>query len=422
MDKINRKSVMKRKSRFKKSFFKMYGYFVRQNILRSETEQLRYLPQSVLLEEAANPYFARMTMMWINAAIIVFVLWSALTNINEVAKAKGEVVPQGFVQVVQHLDGGIVTDIHTGEGDLVKKNQILLQIDDGSTKQDLAQARAKQLFLNIEAERLRAIVDNKKPDFSKIISASGKSNNSKSMGGYSYSNDPQLRKLYNRFDKLKKNLQIAKETLSLHAKMHKQGHVSKLTILQHQKEVSKIEEEIHKELNDVEAQLAQNVEIVRKLNNKLKRLQVRSPVYGLVKGMKINTIGGVIDPGETLMEIVPLDKNLVVEANISPKDVGHVHVGQPVKVAISSYDFTRYGAAEGVLEFLSATTFLDENGASYYRARISLQNNYVGKDKNKNPILPGMIVDADIVTGKKSILAYLLKPIHLSVNTAFTER
>lgn len=122
------------------------------------------------------------------------------------------------------------------------------------------------------------------------------------------------------------------------------------------------------------------------------------------------------------MEVVPLDQHLVVEARISPRDIGHLQVGQTVRVKISSYDFARYGALDGNLAFISATTFPGVQGQPYYRGRISLSQNYVGDDPQKNIVLPGMTAEADIVTGKKTILAYLLKPIHLSLRTALTER
>ena len=152
------------------------------------------------------------------------------------------------------------------------------------------------------------------------------------------------------------------------------------------------------------------------------RLEVKSPVYGLVKGLQVNTIGSIIEPGKTLMEIVPADKNLVIEAKISPKDIGHVQVGDMARIKVSSYDFARYGAVMGKLEFLSATTFLDANQQPYYRGRIALKQNFVGKNPEENKILPGMTVEANIITGKKTILSYLLKPIHLSLRQALTER
>lgn len=390
---------------------KMQDMLERRAILQSESEQLRYLPQSVKLEEAVNPHIIKVTMILISAAVLLFIIWASLTSINEITKADGEVVPKGFVQVVQHLDGGIVTEILTGEGDLVREGQALLKIDDGGARQDLAEAKAKQRFLEIEAERLRAFINNKEADFKQFASAAATA-----------ADDTTITQMHARSKKLRENLNIAKEALAMQSKLYKQGHASKLTLLKYQKEVSEIESAAHKQLGKIETEVAQHNEVVTKLQNRVDRLEVRSPVYGLVKGLKVNTIGGIIEPGETLMEVVPLDKHLVVEARISPKDVGHVNVGQTVRIKVSSYDFSRYGAVQGRLEFVSATTFLDEQGVPYYRGRVSLSQNYVGENAGANAILPGMTVEADIVTGEKTILAYLLKPIHLSLKTALTER
>jgi len=402
----------------KKNKKKSTGFLDRHWFNKSENSQLRYLPQSVKLEEAVNPHIIRLTMIMISAAILIFILWASVTNIKEITKAHGEVVPKGFVQVVQHLDGGIITEILTNEGDLVKESQILLRINDGGTKQDFAEKQAKQRFLKIEAERLSAFINDREPNFEKFLENNKLTNIDKN----STKPSEEIEEMYKRSTKLKENLKIAKEALSLQKNLFEQGYTSKLTILKYQKEVNKIEAEAHHQLNKIEGQIAQNREVISKLENRLKRLEVRSPVYGLVKGLKINTIGSIIEPGKTLMEIVPLDKNLVIEARLSPKDIGHIQIGQTVRAKVSSYDFSRYGAVLGKLEFISATTFTDQNNKHYYSGRIKLSKNYVGNNPAKNIILPGMTVEADIITGEKTILDYLLKPIHLSLKTAFTER
>ncbi len=149
---------------------------------------------------------------------------------------------------------------------------------------------------------------------------------------------------------------------------------------------------------------------------------MRAPVRGVIKGLAVNTIGGVIQPGQTLMEIVPLDEALVVEARIPPQYIGNIRIGQPVQIKVSTYDFSRFGTVEGKLSSLSATTFAGQEGDRYYRGRIVLDHNYVGTQAGRNMIMPGMTVMADIVTGRKTILDYLLKPIHRSLMTAFSER
>lgn len=418
MSKPNTHSVVQLHKRLFNVGKMVQQFLERRAVLQSENQQLRYLPQSVKLEEAVNPHIIRLTMILISGTILAFILWASVTSINEVTNAQGEVVPKGFVQVVQHLNGGIVTDILTGEGDLVKQDQVLLRINDGGTTQDLAEAKVKQHFLSIEAERLRALIYDEEPNFDRFAL----SNVDDSEQVSSIKRRAEIKKMNDGSKKHKENLQIAKEALRLQEKLRKQGHATRLTVLQYQKEVSRIEAEAQHELSNIEAQIAQNKEVIIKLQNRVDRLDVRSPVYGLVKGLRVNTIGGVIEPGKTLMEIVPLDKHLVVEARILPKDIGHVQVGQTVRIKISSYDFSRYGTVTGNIEFLSATTFFDETKQPYYRGRIILSRNYIGNNPNANPVLPGMTVEANIVTGEKTILAYLLKPIHLSLKTAFTER
>ena len=177
----------------------------------------------------------------------------------------------------------------------------------------------------------------------------------------------------------------------------------------------------HKQLESTVAERMQNNELIEKIKSRIARMEVRAPVDGIVKGITVNTIGGVVQPGQALMEIVPSDTPLVVNLKIPPRYVGHIREGQPVQVKFSSYDFARYGAVPGTLAAISATTFSGEQGERFYEGKVMLGENNVGGDP-KNRILPGMTVMADIVTGEKTILQYLLKPIRTAAATAFTER
>lgn len=149
---------------------------------------------------------------------------------------------------------------------------------------------------------------------------------------------------------------------------------------------------------------------------------IRAPVRGIVVGPTIHTVGGVVPPGAVLLELVPLDKELIVETRITTRDVGHVKVGYPVTVKVTTYDFARYGAISGELKDISASTFLDAEGEPYYRGGVTLDRRYVGSDPELKRILPGMTVQADIKTGKKTLLAYLLNPVISSFKTSFRER
>lgn len=443
--------------------------FLSKNLARSRNEQLRYLPQSVKMEEAVNPHIVRLTMTLICAAIFIFIIWASLTEINEVARADGEVVPRGFVQVVQHLNGGLVREILTSEGALVNKGQILIRIDDGGARQDLAETQALQNALNMQAERLQAFVEERNPNFSKFYN--DKSAIKKQLRVFVSmidarqkerhviqkqieQKDEALNTTIARQDTLLKNILIAEELMEMSETLKSRGSVSQANYLETKRALNDLQgslaevqadiagaqntlseyanrlssldarhrDEAYTQLDEIEGQLRQNHEVLTKLENRVTRLDIRAPVTGLVKGLNLNTIGSVVKPGHTLMEIIPLDKTLVVETRISPSDIGHIRIGQDVRIKVRSYDFSRYGAVNGTLEFITATTFLDKQNEPYYRARVSLSQNYVGKLPGLNTILPGMTVEADIVTGKKTILSYLLKPIHLSIRSALSER
>lgn len=194
-----------------------------------------------------------------------------------------------------------------------------------------------------------------------------------------------------------------------------QGRIADLDALEREDAVG--------ELGTVTAELAQVNEALARATDQVTRLEVTSPVTGFVQNLQVRNPGTVIPAGGVLMEVVPVDDELMVEARISTRDIGHVTPGQPVTVKVSSFDFVRYGAIEGTLESISATTYVDEKtGQPYYKGMVTLSRPYVGEDPEANRVLPGMTVQADIVTGKKTLLEYILKPIYVSLAHAFRER
>lgn len=438
--------------------------------MKTNNAQLKYLSQSVILEETYNQNLVYMTIMVITFLITTFLVWASFTNINEVARAQGEVIPSGYVQIIQHLEGGIVRDILVQEGDFVDKNEVLSRLDGAGVQEDLKLLEVRHTSLKLQAERLKAYTENRSPQFDAITSENNHALQSQKI---SYEGmiearastievlDNQIKQkehflmtLKNQESTLEESSRISEEVLTIEEQSLSKGSNSRISLLSAQKEHNKLQgdiakvkveisqaeqaimeyknrkvsqiaekkDEVLQELANVESLIAENEEKIQKLSNQVNRLEIRSPVKGLVKGMEIKTIGGVIGAGQTLMEVVPLNKTLIVEAQISPKDVGHVVVGQPVQVKVGSYDFSRYGAIDGTLKSVSATTFSADNGQRYYKAQINLSQNHVGPDPTKNILMPGMIVEADVITGEKSVLAYMLKPISVSLKTAFTER
>jgi len=438
----------------------------------AKIDQLRYLSQSALIEETHPPYAVRTTLFLISVVILSLITWAGLTNVEEIAITHGEVIPSKHVQSIQHLEGGIISEIKVVEGELVKEGQTIITLDGTAAKQDLSALQARKLSLQYQALKLRSFINNTSPNFNEIENGDGNKElipeQLKSFESMIEAQDDEkkiileqitqkeeaVNGLGDKKNTLKSNIKIVQEELDLKTELNKKGHLSRFKLLQTQKQFNEITGELqeteseltqaenaileyknrldslesnfiddaYKELSAVKDNMSQVAETIKKIEEQVKRLEIRSPSYGYIKVLNIKTIGGVIESGQVLAEIVPLEGQLILETKIKPKDVGYLKPGQDVKVKISSYDFSRYGTIDGTLDYISATTFADTDGSRYYMGRVSIEQNYVGSDPKKNLIVPGMTVQADIVTGSKSILAYLLKPIHRSVTTAFTER
>lgn len=316
----------------------------------------RYLAKAAALEETGVPHMIRLTLLTVSALVAAAIAWAAITKVDEAATAGGAVVPTGKVQTVQHLEGGIVSEIFVEEGQLVSAGQILLRMDPSA-------ARA------------------------------------------------ELNHLENRETSLLNQTKIVEEILGMQTRLLEKKFTSRSRYLETQRELAR-----------TKGELAELREDMVRLQHRVARTDITAPTRGYVKGLNVNTVGGVIAPGQILMDIVPADQDLVVEARISTRDIGHVSIGQTAKVKVDTYDFARYGAISGRLKRISATTFQDEKGAPYYKGTIVLDRRYVGAEPQRNPVLAGMTVQAEIVTGAKSILSYLLKPIRNSVDRAFHER
>ncbi len=445
--------------------------FLKQHKLsQSEQEQLAYMPQSVKLEEAVNPHMVRITMIVISMAILIFFLWAAFTKISEVTSAVGEVIPRGYTQVVQHLEGALVKEILIRDGDVVDKNQVLIKLEDSSATQSLAESRQKYKSILTQTERNNAFLEKRELDFSHIDGVTSKDIDfqkkvyDEMLGSVNKEHDVlnnqvsqkeiEIKKLKHRLNHLIEGLKLTDEARGIQQKLLDKGYASRIAYIkyeqEHHKTASELEEteelyaqavsslseykmrlsslyltrreQVYSELAELQSQADQVKEGIIRLEDRVNRLTIRSPVHGIVKGLQLNTVGGVVEPGKALLEVVPLSAKLIVEAQVSPKDVGHIEVGQAIRVKVSSFDFSRYGTVSGTLDYVSATTFLNEKKEPYYKVRIGLARMYVGNNSNINNILPGMTVVGDIITGEKTILSYLFKPIHLSLKTAFSER
>jgi HlyD family secretion protein/adhesin transport system membrane fusion protein len=436
---------------------------------RKHSKQTRYLSQAIQLEEAVNPHILQSTIGMVALVIAAFLSWSYFTNINEIARASGEVVPQGHHKTVQHFEGGIIKDIHISENMIVQEGSLLLSLDDASLREDLERTRIKQSTLEIQAERLRAFLENRMPDFSAHQDYARFDLNEQlqffeTMREAREHEESIIKKqiaekvqfagaLENEIRALQSNLAITQNIYNRRKALNERGYASDMQLLDDQRAVNQMNGDINRLRNQIAqtkaeqsqfeerlkslsaahrdavteklaaiiSEKAQNKTTIEKILERMERLDIRSPANGLVKGLRVHTIGGVVQPGEALMEIIPVDETLEVSIKISPQDVRHIKAGQNVHIKFSTYDFSRFGFVKGTLAQISASTFAGDNGERYYQGRVQLDQSHVGSNTDHR-ILPGMTVMADIVTSEKTIFQYLLKPIHLSIQTAFSER
>ncbi len=430
--------------------------------------QLRFLSQAIQLEETVNPYIVRMTLMLVSSLILAFILWASFTNINEVARTSGEVIPQGKQQLVQHLEGGIVENIHVNEGDMVVEGETLIDLSNASIMEDHHILMGKHVFLQLQSERLRAFIEKREPDFSQFdLSVLKSSDQNAAFASMRLSREQDIQIVSRQIEQKRESergliaqknserekLEIANQIYENRKSLADKGLFPQVKLMEEELKLTSIKNDIaaidnkyqliRREIREYESRLesvkatqsdqvlerlnltlseiSQNAKSIDKLNERIQRLSIVAPVSGRVKGISVNTQGEVLGAGETVMEIVPQDRTLEVHVKISPKDIGYLRPGQPVQVKFSAFDFSRYGAVQGKLQYISAATFTETNGGRFYKGTIRLDRSYVGADP-RNKILPGMTVMADIATGEKTILQYLLKPIHVSLKTAFTER
>jgi HlyD family secretion protein/adhesin transport system membrane fusion protein len=400
---------------------------------------------------------------------VAFVIWAAVTPLEEIANVTGQIIPSGFIKSIQHLEGGIISEIKAHEGDTVKAGQLLLVIDGKGAGSELEQALAKEASLKIKAERLRAFGLGQEPNFTEFTQGNKNLvNDQQSIYDMQVKNRDDQRSIIDKQQEQQKSLLTVqlgqeKDLREQAAVAEKQRDVNKELFEKRletgteyrnsEENVSRVHKELNQVLNqmqqtkqaiaesenkltelgtrlrnealtemgNVTGEIAQVKESITKLQDRVNRLEIKAPVAGIVKGLKTNTLNGVIQPGEEIMQIVP-ENAMEVEAQLNPKDAGNTQIGQNVTIKVSAYDYSRFGSVEGKLKSVSASTFLDENKKPYYKAFITLNQLYVGKNPNVNKLSVGMTVQADIPTGQKTLLQYLIKPVYNAVKSSFTER
>lgn len=436
---------------------------------KEEIEVVDFATDADLAMLRQEPLRARVLLRSIGIVFAVFVLWAAVAQLDEVTRGEGKVIPSKQVQVLQSIDGGLVSEILVREGEVVQANQLLVKIDETRFVSSVKENRAQYLGLVARAARLKAMSDAKPfvppPDVLKeapeIVEQERllyEAKRDEMTAAVSIARQQlaqrqqELNEAQARRAQASQGYDLTSKELSVTRPLINSGAVSEVELLRLERDVSryrgerdmasaqitriqaaineahrKIEEveltfrnDAGKELSETTAKLSSLAEGSVALSDRVKQSSIRSPVKGTVKRLLVNTVGGVVQPGKDMIEIVPLEDALLLEARILPRDIAFLRPGQAAIVKFTAYDFSIYGGLDGTLEHIGADTVMDDKGNAFYTVRV--RTNKPGFGDANLPIIPGMVAEVDILTGKKSVLAYLLKPVLRAKSVAMTER
>ena len=357
--------------------------------------------------------------------ITAFVVWAYNSKVEEVTRGQGSVIPSSREQIVQSLDPGTIAEMKVKEGDIVEKGQVLLKMDDTRSSAILRESAAKVVNLEAMVSRLRAEAYGMPLKFADHIPKELRQREAAAF-------EARRRAVVDAVVGLHQNKATLDKEIAITAPMVKQGVMSEVELLRMQRESSQLALQIsekqnqyaaeaNNELVKTEAELAQARENMAMRADPVERSEIRAPLRGIVKNIQINTVGGVVQAGQDILEIVPLDDKLLVEAYIRPQDVAFMRPGLDAVVKLSAYDFAIYGGLHGKVTLISPDTLsnqkradelkLDQN-QQYYRILVETDGNSI-KDKNGKSmqIIPGMVATVDVKTGEKAVFDYLIKPI-----------
>lgn len=440
----------------------------KEKIIERDIAFMSSLSQAALEKPTARSQW----LVWIILLVVIWLItWASYAELDKIVRGEAKVVPSTKIQVIQNLEGGIVEEMFVSSGDYVTKGQVLIKLDNTQFASSFDESEIKEAQLTARAQRLQAEAFNKKFKSYKALSdpriqvlydrerrlhkARLKQNktNDNIIAEQIEQQKLELRDAKNQLKQLKRSLVLIKKEVSLTEPLVNQGIASHVDLLKLQREeneaysklksveysVPKIQSviaefrskrieakelfmnEAHEELNDVLAEISQLKKSKTALADRVFRTEIKSPVSGTVKQIFINTIGGVIQPGSDIIEIVPENDKLVLETKILPSDIGFIYKGLVAKVKFTAYDFAIYGGLDGTVTQISADTITDEEGNSFYIARIKTNENHLGTAEQPLPLLPGMTASVDIIVGKHTLLDYLLKPIIKARDVALRE-
>ena len=420
---------------------------------------------------AQTPQGGRLIIWATLILLVIFIVWASFSELEEVTRGEGKVVPSSHVQIVQNLEGGIISEILINVGDKVKKDQLLLKMDPTRFSSSFEENRVKYLSDKAKAARLKAeatgsalvipedvlkerpdIAERERQLFQTRRMELGSSSEIKRQ--QINQRRQELKELEAKLVELNRTHALLQKEIGMIKPLVNKGAASDVEVLQLERQASQLEGEIDRvrhaipaaqaklqesevalrelslsyrsksstESSEVLKELDESASSSLALKDRLDRTAVRSPVDGIVNRVMVKTVGGVVQPGMDLVEIVPMHGNLLIEAKIKPSDIAFLRPGQKATIKFTAYDYTVYGALDAELESVGADSITDDKGNSYFLVRLRTDKNYLGTAQHPLPIMPGMVTTVDILTGKKTVLSYILKPVLKARYMALRER
>lgn len=444
---------------------------LRRRFIPRVRDDREFLPYRSTALADQSPRAMRVT-VWLAAMLMLAALvWASLAILQEVTTGEGKAIPSSKVQVIQNLEGGIVTEIFVREGQTVSKGDTLLRLDDTRFLSNRGESEVDRLALTAQVERLAAEAESRPMALPDEVTQNAPQiaadelalydSRQRRLGSEQTTLNEQLRQKTQELaefrakqDQFRSSLALVQQELNMSEPLVKSGAVSPVEILRLKRSAveirgsmnantlaipraeaaineirSRVKEselafrsDASRELNEKRSELARLSATRIAIDDRMSRTTVVSPVRGIIKTLKVNTIGGVVQPGSDLVEIVPLEDNLLIEARVRPQDVAFLHPGQKAMVKFSAYDYTLYGGLSARLELIGADTVSDDKGESFYLIQVRTERNHLGSDANPLQIIPGMVATVDIITGEKSVMDYLLKPVLKARSEALRER
>jgi len=367
------------------------------------------------------------------AFLVIFFLWAAFFKIDQVVHAQGQVIANSRSQIVQAADGGILAEMKVNEGDEVQAGQVIVVLEKDRAIASFTESRGKVTALRMTIARLQSEISGKDLEYGPGLLKAYPDLVDTQMNLYKQ----KQRALNNQLKVLKENVQLAEQELAMNLPLEKYGDISKADILRLKRTVNearnqyatvenKYLQDASAELNKAQEDLNAQEQILADREELLDHTDIVAPATGIVKSIKVTTLGGVIRQGDEILQILPTESDLIIEAKVKPVDMANIKAGLPAKVKLDAYDYAIFGTMNGKVTYVSPDTLSEETKAgptSYYRVKVNIaEKAFKGDKASEIEVRPGMTATVDIQTGKRSVLSYLTKPLTKTLSESFGER